>query len=176
MAELPSSIVLVGMMGSGKTTVGRAAARRLGWDFLDSDQQVEARTGRTVAQIWREQGEPGFRHLEKEALADALASTAECPAVIAAAGGTVLDPTNRALLRQHPPVVWLRAQPRTLAGRVGSGRHRPLLDVDPAHALERLSAEREPCYREVADTVIDVDDLPRHLVVDQVVALAQGAP
>jgi shikimate kinase len=164
------------MMGSGKTTVGRAAARRLGWDFFDSDQQVETRTGRTVAEIWRAEGEQGFRRFEKEALADALTSTAERPAVIAAAGGTVLDPGSRALLRQHPPVVWLRARPETLAGRIGSGHggHRPLLDVDPAGTLRRLSAEREECYREVADHVIDVDDLPRHRVVDRVVEAARA--
>ena len=165
------------MMGSGKTTVGRAAARRLGWDFFDSDQQVEARTGRTVAEIWREEGEQGFRHLEKEALADALAATAAQPAVIAAAGGTVLDPANRDLLRAHPPVVWLRARPETLAARIqaGHGEHRPLLDVDPAAALRRLNAEREPCYREVADEVVDVDEVPRDRVVDRVVAVARSS-
>ena len=176
-AELANSIVLVGMMGSGKTTVGRAAARRLGWEFCDSDQQVEARAGRTVAQIWREEGEEAFRRLEKEALAAALASATARPAVIAAAGGTVLDAANRALLRQHPPVVWLRARPETLVDRITTGRgtHRPLLDDDPAGALRRLDAEREPCYREVADAVIDVDRLPRQRVVDRVVALAHAS-
>lgn len=160
------------MMGSGKTTVGRAAARRLGWDFFDSDQEVEARTGRTVAAIWREEGETGFRRLEKEALQDALASTAHRPAVVAAAGGTVLDPDNRALLRRHPPVVWLRARPQTLAERVGTGTHRPLLDVNPVGTLERLATERERLYQEVADDVIDVDGVPRERIVDWVVALA----
>jgi shikimate kinase len=160
------------MMGSGKTTVGRAAAVRLGWDFLDSDQQVEARTGRTVAQIWREEGEPVFRTLEKEALAEALASTARRPAVVAAAGGTVLDRDNRALLRRYPPVIWLRARPETLALRVPSGTHRPLLDADAPSTLARLSTEREHLYREVADEVIDVDDVPRERLVDWIVALA----
>ncbi len=165
------------MMGSGKTTVGRATARRLGWEFCDSDQQVELRAGRTVAEIWREEGEPAFRRLEKEALEEALAGTAERPVVIAAAGGTVLDPANRALLRRHPPVVWLRARPETLVRRIeaGHGTHRPLLDDDPAGALRTLDAEREPCYREVADAVIDVDRLPRHQVVDRVVALARSS-
>src|SRR5205085_6672584 len=122
------------MMGVGKTTVGQAAAGRLGWDFMDSDRQVEARTGRSVAEIWRAEGEPGFRHLESEALADALASTRQRPAVIAAAGGTVLDAGNRMLLTEHPPVVWLRARPDTLAQRVGAGESRPLLAGDPAGA------------------------------------------
>jgi shikimate kinase len=163
------------MMGSGKTSVGRAAAHRLGWEFFDSDQQVEARTGRTVAEIWRQEGEQAFRSLEKEALADALASTVRRPAVIAAAGGTVVDPENRALLRKHPPVIWLRAAPETLAGRVGSGTHRPLLDADAEATLRRLSAEREQLYREVADDVIDVDELPRERLVDWIVALAAQA-
>lgn len=167
--------MLVGMMGSGKTTVGEAAARRLGWAFVDSDRQVEERAGRTVAQIWREDGEGGFRRLEAAALADALASAGGAPSVIAAAGGTVLDARNRALLKAHPPVVWLRARPETLARRVGTGAGRPLLDGDPAGALVRLSAEREPLYREVASTVVDVDTMSAGEVVVQVVAVAEAA-
>src|SRR5262245_43593938 len=116
------------MMGSGKTTAGQAAAARMGWRFLDSDRQVEERTGRTVEQIWREEGEPGFRHRETEARTEALESAASGePAVVAAAGGVVLNPDNRLLLRTHPPVVWLRARPDTLARRVGTGAGRPLL-------------------------------------------------
>ena len=161
------------MMGSGKTTVGRAAADRLGWRFLDSDRQVEERAGRTVEEIWREEGEAGFRYLETEALADALDSAQDAPAVVAAAGGVVLNPDNRALLKTHPPVVWLRARPETLAQRVGTGAGRPLLAGDPAGALVRLSEERRPYYEDVADTVIDVDDLSPAEVVDRVVQVAQ---
>jgi shikimate kinase len=164
------------MMGSGKTTVGRAAARRLGWDFVDSDEQVELRAGRTVAQIWREDGEQGFRALEKEALAAALDLAAQQPTVIAAAGGAVLDPDNRALLRRHPPVVWLRARPETLVERVyWGGGHRPLLADDPKGALQLLNAARERHYQDVADAVIDVDTLARHRVVDRVVELARSS-
>ncbi|MFN2506557.1 MAG: shikimate kinase [Acidimicrobiales bacterium] len=155
-----NSIVLVGMMGAGKTTVGRALADRLGWAFLDSDRQVEMRVGRGVAEIWAADGEAAFRLLEAEALAEALASTEEQPAVVAAAGGVVLDPSNRALLREHPPVVWLRAAVDTLALRVGDGHGRPLLAGDQAlrsEALSRLMAERYPLYEQVADAVIDVD-------------------
>jgi shikimate kinase len=161
------------MMGAGKSTVGRAAARQLGWAFLDSDAQVEARAGRTVAEIWRAEGESGFRELEAEALAAALASTEEAPAVVAAAGGVVLDPRNRALLERHPPVIWLRASLDTLTRRVGTGRGRPLLADDPRGALERLMAVRYPLYEEVADTVIDVDDLRPAQVVDRVLEVAR---
>lgn len=159
-------IVLVGMMGAGKTTVGRALAARRGWDFVDSDAQVEARAGRTVAEIWASDGEPAFRSLESEALAGALAS--ERPAVIAAAGGTVLDPANVSLLRSHRPVVWLRADPATLAARLGNGGGRPLLATDPATTLKELAAERDPFYAAVADAIVDVDDLTAHEVVEAV--------
>lgn len=156
-------------MGAGKTTVGQALADRLGWDFVDSDCQVESRTGRTVADIWRTEGEQGFRRLEREALAEALAGTAERPAVIAAAGGTVVDPMNRELLRKHPPVVWLRARPETSAERVGTGKSRPLLADDHLGTLARLGEERRAYYEEVADTVVDVDDLTPADVVERVI-------
>ena len=162
------SLVLVGMMASGKTTTGQAVALRLGWEFLDSDRQVEERVGRTVEEIWKADGEAGFRELEAEALAEAVASTAERPAVIAAAGGVVLDPRNRALLKAHPPVVWLRADPATLAARAGTGAGRPLLAGDPAGALVRLEAQRRPFYEEVAGTVVHVDALRPDQVVDAV--------
>jgi len=158
-----ASIVLVGMMAAGKTSVGRRLAQSRGWQFFDSDGQVEAMTGRTVAEIWRTEGEAAFRRLEAQVLADALASST--PRVIAAAGGTVVDPENRRLIGRHHPVVWLRARPETLVGRVGSGTHRPLLDEDPVGVLRSLEALRRPFYDEVADLVVDVDDLTPEQVV-----------
>lgn len=163
-----SSIVLVGMMAAGKTSVGRRLARSRGWEFFDSDSQVEAMTGRTVADIWRTDGEAAFRRLEARALAEALASSA--PRVIAAAGGAVVDPGNRLLIAGHHAVVWLRARPETLVGRLGSATHRPLLDEDPAAVLAALDAARRPFYDEVADFVVDVDDL----TPDQVVACVEA--
>ena len=156
-------------MGAGKTSVGRRLAEWRGWEFLDSDRQIETMTGRTVAEIWRADGEAAFRGLEAEVLADALASTT--PRVIAAAGGTVVDERNRRLMRLHRPVVWLRARSETLARRVTSGAHRPLLDDDPAAVLARLDAARRPLYEEVADVVVDVDDLTK----EQVVACVEAA-
>ena len=157
------------MMAVGKTSVGRRLAARRGWEFFDSDRQIEALTGRTVAAIWRTDGEPEFRRLEAEVLVAALASAT--PRVIAAAGGTVLDENNRRLMGLHHPVVWLRCQPGVLATRLGAATHRPLLDEDPAGALERLDAIRRPLYEEVADVVVDVDDL----TPDQVVACIEVA-
>lgn len=156
------------MMAAGKTSVGRRLARSRGWEFLDSDAQVEAMERRSVADIWRTDGEAAFRRLETEVLADAVASTT--PRVIAAAGGTVLDPENRRLIGRHHPVVWLRARPETLAARVGPGAHRPLLDEDPTGVLAALDAARRPLYDEVADLVVDVDDL----TADQVVACIEA--
>ena len=127
------------MMAAGKSSVGRRLAECRGWEFFDSDRQIEAITGRTVAEIWRTDGEPAFRRLEAQVLADALASTR--PRVIAAAGGTVLDPQNRRLMALHHPVVWLRARPETLAGRVGSATHRPLLDEDRLYVATEASPD-----------------------------------
>jgi hypothetical protein len=109
-SEIDGHLVLVGMMGTGKTTVGTVLARRLGRPLIDSDAEVEARTGRTVREIFETDGEAAYRPLETEALLDALTSAA--PAVIAAAGGVVLSATNRQALKEHAGlVVWLRADP-----------------------------------------------------------------
>lgn len=160
------------MMGSGKTSVGRRLAEERGWDFFDSDGQIEALTGRTVGEIWRTDGEPAFRRLEAQVLADAMASTT--PRVIAAAGGTVLDPDNRRLIGGHHPVVWLRARPETLVDRVATGTHRPLLDEDPAGTLKRLDAIRRPLYEEVADVTVDVDDATADQVAAHIDAALDG--
>ena len=149
-------LVLVGLMGSGKSTVGRVLAERLGRPLFDSDAMIEERTGRTVREIFAADGEPAFRALETQALTDALDSDAPC--VVAAAGGVVLAEANRRILRASgAKVVWLAADPAVLVERVRSGVHRPALDDDPAGTLLRMQREREPLYREVADLVITVD-------------------
>jgi shikimate kinase len=156
-ASAPDRILLVGMMGAGKTTVGRLLAERLGWDYVDSDADVEARTGLTVPELFARQGEAAFREAEAASLRRACTGTG--PVVVSVAGGAVLNPENRALLRSSGRVVWLRARPATLAARVGDGAGRPLLGDDPAGALVELDAARRPFYAEVADDTLDVDDL-----------------
>jgi shikimate kinase len=161
-------IVLVGMMGAGKTTVGRLLSERLGWDYLDSDAQVRAETGRTVPELFAERGEAAFRAEEARVLSDALSG--ERPVVVSAAGGVVLFEANRDLIARSGTVVWLRADPKVLAGRVGSGRGRPLLEGDPASALAELDAARRPLYASLAHVAVDVDRLTPHQVVDRVLA------
>jgi shikimate kinase len=164
----PHRVLLIGMMGAGKSTTGQLLARRLGWPYLDSDAEIERRTGRTVPEIWRAEGEAAFRAEESKVLAQA--TTSDGPAVIAVAGGAVVDPDNRARIRGAGLVVWLRADISVLAGRVGSGEGRPLLDDGPAAALARLYEGREPIYEELADVIFDVDRMPPPEVVDRIVA------
>jgi len=164
-------VLLIGMMGAGKTTVGRALGQRFGWPYLDSDEEVRRRTGRTVPQLFAEQGEAAFRAEESAVLADACASTH--PVVVSVAGGGVLDPENRRLLEASGLVVWLRASLTTLTQRVGDGRTRPLLGDDPAAALAQLYPERARLYEEVAAVVVDVDDAPTERVVARVARALQ---
>jgi shikimate kinase len=166
-------VVLIGMMGAGKTTVGRRLARRLRRPFLDSDERIEAEVGRTVAQIFADEGEPAFRRVEADVLRTMLDEPA--PAVIAAAGGAVLDAANRERMRASGTVVWLRADPTALAERVRSGTHRPLLDDDPVGTLTRLAHERAELYGETAHEVVDVGDLSPSQVVNRVLDVMDAA-
>ena len=153
----PRHVCLVGMMGSGKTTIGRRIARTLDRPFVDSDALLVERIGLTVAEMFATHGEPWFRARETEVLTDALDATE--PVVLAVAGGAVLDPGNRVLLRDRATVLWLRATTHTIIGRIGDGRGRPLLAGDPAAAIRRLDAARRPVYTEVSHVVVDVDGI-----------------
>jgi shikimate kinase len=156
-ADTDRHIVLVGMMGAGKSSVGRALARRLDRTLYDSDEMVEQRHGRTVREIWRIDGEAAFRKLETEVLVEALAAPE--PAIVAAAGGVVLSVDNRAALSTDAAtVVWLVAGIDVLLERVRNGMHRPLLDDDPERTLSAMFEERAPLYREVADVIVSVDN------------------
>ena len=149
-------LVLVGMMGVGKSTVGRLVAAELDRPLFDSDEMIEQRTGRTVREIWSTDGEDAFRTLETDTLLEALAEPEE--SVIAAAGGVVLSERNReALTSADAHVVWLLADVDVLLDRVRNGMHRPLLDDDPEGTLRRMYVERAALYQEVADAVVSVD-------------------
>ena len=161
-------IVLVGLMGSGKTTVGRLLAERLGRPFVDSDEMIEEREGRTVREIWLTDGEPAYRKLEAAALRAALA--ADVPSVIAAAGGVVLADANRAALDgADTTVLWLVAHPDVLLPRATRGTHRPLLDSDPEATLREMATAREHLYREVADVEVAVGSRSAREIADEIV-------
>ena len=160
-------------MGTGKSTVGRRLAHKLGWEFLDTDDEINRATGQTVRQIFESEGEEYFRQLEHEALVTALENSS--PHIIAGAGGIILRADNRELLRTAEHVVWLNAPLHVLVERIGQRAvkgdgHRPLIDGDPAARLEKLYADRESLYRDVSSVEIDVEGLQIPEVIDQIVA------
>jgi len=149
-------LVLVGLMGSGKSTVARRLSQRLHHRMVDLDAVVEAQAGCTIAELFARRGEAAFRDMESQVLAAQLASPE--PSVIATGGGAVVREGNRHALAEAPDVrvVWLDARPEDLVRRVGgSAATRPLLADDPRGVLERLDRERRPLYGEVADHRID---------------------
>jgi shikimate kinase len=165
-------LVLVGMMGSGKTTVGRLCAQRLGRPLIDTDAQVEAAAARTVSDIFATAGEAAFRALERDAVAAACAHAE--PAVIACGGGAVLDETNRGRLRAAGLVVWLRTAPATLAARIPADGERPLLagatgEGAQERVLAELAARRADAYTAAAHVTVDTDGLDAGAVADRVV-------
>jgi len=159
-------VCLVGMMGAGKTTVGKRLARRLGWAFVDADRELEARLGVPVATIFELEGEAGFRRRET-ALIDEL--TRHASIVLATGGGAVLDPVNREVLRERGRVVYLRASVGDLWHRLRRDKVRPLLrTADPRARIEELVALRDPLYRESAHLVVDTGRQPIEEVVDAI--------
>jgi len=146
-------IILIGLPGSGKSTIGRHLARRLGVPFADSDQMIEHQLGCTIREFFEREGEERFRDIE-EVVIEKL--TAEHEGVIATGGGAVLRPKNRAHLRSRTQVVYLRSSPEEVFRRLRHDTNRPLLQVkDPLGRLRDLYAIRDPLYRETAHYVIE---------------------
>lgn len=147
------SLYLVGMMGAGKSSVGRQLAKHLRKSFYDSDHEIERRTGVRIPLIFEIEGEAGFRRREAEVLAE-LARLPDI--VLATGGGVVLDPGNRRCLAESGTVIYLRASPRELWHRTRHDRNRPLLrTADPLARLEELTRQRDPLYTEIADLIVD---------------------
>jgi shikimate kinase len=160
-------LVLIGLMGAGKSTVGARCATALGRPFVDTDRLVETNAGMTVAEIFETQGEPAFRSLERRVVDDVSASPESL--VVACGGGVALDPDNRRVLREHGVVVWLRADAQELGRRVGSGAGRPLLAGGaPAATLERLAILRAPAYEAAAHVIVDTDGLSVAVTAERV--------
>ena len=149
------AIVLVGLMGSGKTTVGKRIAQELGYAFVDSDDVVASNAGKSVREIFAQDGEAKFRKYESEAIESVL-SVQKTPVVLATGGGAVISGENRALIcEQAAHVVWLDASVEDLVIRTKSGATRPLLDGNAATTLQSLSSQRSAWYDEVATVRID---------------------
>jgi len=165
-------IFLVGMMGAGKTTIGRSLARALGREFLDLDHEIEARCGVRVAHIFDIEGEEGFRKRERFVLAQC---SARPNLVLATGGGAVLAAENRQQLKSRGVTVYLRATPEELYRRVARDRTRPLLQtVDPQARIRELVALREPLYEEVADIAFDTGSMPVQQVVKALLPVLQS--
>jgi shikimate kinase len=156
-------------MGAGKTTVGRLLAEALGVEFLDTDEVIERAEGRAVAEIFVDDGEAYFRRLERDAVAQALATHT---GVLALGGGAVLDPDTRTLLHGQP-VVFLRVGLSDAASRVGLGVSRPLLLGNVRGRIKQLLDERTPVYESVAQHVVDTDGLTAGEVADRVLAVVE---
>lgn len=149
------NVFLVGPMGAGKSTIGKKLAEDCGWSFIDSDHEIEQRTGVDIAFIFEKEGEEGFRKREQSAIEEL---TQLSGIVLATGGGAVIKPENRSCLRGRGFVVYLRASVAQQFARVERSDHRPLLAHGDRHeTLARLFAERDPLYREVADLVLDTD-------------------
>lgn len=153
----PAHLILIGLPGAGKSTHGKRVARQCGRPFVDLDRRVVALAGRSIPQIFREDGEAAFRALEREAT---RALALEPPSIVAPGGGWMLDPANVALVKPGATIIWLQVPPRLAVRRMGARiRSRPLLRTDnPVAALEKLLEIRAPRYAE-ADLVVDTEAL-----------------
>lgn len=168
---LKKTVALVGMMGAGKTSIGRRLAARLEVPFFDADHEIEAAAGMTVSEIFAKYGEPEFRRLERSVIVRLLG---DAPHVLATGGGAYMDENTRAAMREAAFTIWLKAPVEILLGRVrkrqGPDQTRPLLANDDMRGtLEKLLSAREPVYA-TADMVLDSVDEPHALLLDKIVA------
>ncbi|MBP7746718.1 MAG: shikimate kinase [Phycisphaerae bacterium] len=164
------NVILIGLRGSGKSSVGRALAARLGWEFVDTDERVEAQTRRTIAEIFAQDGEPAFRALETAVIKDVARGTRQ---VLSVGGGAVLNPENCASLRAAGVCVWLTAPAEELHRRTqadpGTATRRPALtDAAGVGEVRRLLSARQPLYAALADHVVSTEELPLERVVETV--------
>ncbi len=168
-------LACIGLMGAGKSTVGRLVAERLGWAFVDVDEVIEARTGCEVSQLWDVGGEGAYRPMERDVVVEALESS-EC-SVLATPGGVVLDHDATSAIETADVVsVYLRARPDTLAVRImADDRLRPLLSNHPESAVQTMFAARDHCYEDLSDHVVQVDDLGPEEAAEAVIEVLTGS-
>lgn len=170
----PTRVLLIGMMGSGKTSVGTALARATGWPFLDNDLLVKQATGIAARDLLCREGERALRDAESAALTEGLRALP--PVIVDVAGGVVTGPEDRERLRAAGFVVWLRARVPTLVERVGAGEDRPWLGGDPDGVLRKLYGGRERLYHDVATVVVDVDDVTPEEIAARIIDALRAHP
>ncbi|CAN5769335.1 shikimate kinase [soil metagenome] len=173
-SQRATRILLIGMMGSGKSSVGRALAARTGWPFLDNDALVERASGRTARQLLADEGEAALREAESAALDAGLG--VEPPSIIGVAGGVLLKPVDRRRVAADGFVVWLRAPAEVLAARAVGAEHRPWLDGDAVAWFRRTLAERGPLYAEVSDLEVDTAASTPSEAAEAIVAALASLP
>ena len=167
MSRLRRTVALVGMMGAGKSSVGRRLAARLNAEFRDADSEIEMAAGCSVSDIFARYGEQAFRDVERKVIGRLLQEPAH---ILATGGGAFIDDSTRAEITARATSVWLRAPLDVLVERVGRRETRPLLrDGDPREILERLLETREPVYAS-ADITVDSEDGPHHGAVDRILS------
>ena len=162
----PRSVVLIGLMGAGKTAVGRRLANQLDLPFIDADGEIEVAAGASISEIFAEHGEAYFRQGERKVIARLLENG---PQVLATGGGAYMNPDTRANIKAHGLSVWLKADIKVLMKRVGRRDNRPLLTAgDPEKVMKRLMEERYPIYAE-ADVTVESRDVPHDVIVGAVI-------
>lgn len=167
------TVALVGLMGAGKTTVGRRLAQALGLPFVDADDAITVAAGRSIEDIFKERGECEFRRGERQVISRLLAGPTH---VLATGGGAFIDASTRALMKEHAITIWLRAPLDVLMKRVSKRDHRPLLkEDDPQAVMQRLMAERYPIYAE-ADITIETANTPHHTAVAAILEALRDYP
>lgn len=165
------SPILVGLMGSGKSSIGRRLAGHLMLPLIDLDDYIVEKAGRSIPEIFEQDGEAAFRELETAALREVVGK----PAVIATGGGAILSETNRRILKAHPPVIWLKASPEFLADRIDGDTNRPLIAAgDTLNRLRALAEIRYPLYEQCADYVLPRGDMKKGEALQSIVGFLHG--
>ena len=162
-----NNIILIGFMGSGKSSIGKQLAKHLQYDFLDTDSLIVAKTGKSIAAIFETEGEARFRELETEALKE-LSTLSQKKFILSTGGGIILSEQNRTILKSLGTVIWLNASPDALFERARRQPHRPLLEVEyPRRTFDQLLAKRLPLYREACNFEIDTTELSYSKTVEE---------
>ncbi len=169
--KIPRAIVFIGLMGAGKSCIGRRLASQLALEFVDADAEIEKAAGCSIEEIFERHGESAFRDGERRVIARLLDKPGQ---VLATGGGAFMDPRTRAAIRERAISVWLRADLELLLKRTGRRNNRPLLKRgDPREILGRLIAERYPVYSQ-ADIIVDSEDGPPEVIVERVRAVIES--